>query len=136
MSVTIVGMVLPWLLVAVGCLLVYQLVRQNGRILLHLEALQARLGAVLSPAQQPAGPPPGLPQGEPAPEFELPDLEGNARKLSDFRGKRVLLVFFNPQCGFCVQMADDLAALDPDGKDGRPMPLVVTAGNAGLNREL
>src|SRR4029077_19531257 len=68
--------------------------------------------------------------------FELPDLESKTRKLSDFRGKRVLLIFFNPQCGFCVQMAEELAALDPDGKDGHPVPLVVSAGDAGLNREL
>jgi hypothetical protein len=38
------GMVLPWVLLAVGCWLFYQLVRQNGRILLRLEAIEKRLG--------------------------------------------------------------------------------------------
>ena len=31
--------------------------------------------------------------GEPMPEFALPDLDGNPVRLSDFRGKRVLLTF-------------------------------------------
>jgi len=132
MSLTVFGMVLPWVLVAVGCWLVLQMLRQNGRMLLRLEALEAGLRK-LGGRDQPAS---GLPVGSAAPEFELPDLEGNASKLTDFRGKRVLLIFFNPQCGFCAQMADDLAALDPDGKDGRPVPLVVSAGDAGLNRDL
>ena len=34
------GTVLPWLLIAVGAWLGYQLVRQNGRILLRLEAIE------------------------------------------------------------------------------------------------
>lgn len=34
--------------------------------------------------------------GEPAPDFELPDQDGNPVKLSDFRGKKVIL-FAYPQ---------------------------------------
>ena len=32
--------------------------------------------------------------GEQAPDFELPDQEGRAVKLSDFRGQRVVLYFY------------------------------------------
>jgi peroxiredoxin Q/BCP len=32
--------------------------------------------------------------GQPAPDFELPDQEGNTVKLSDLRGKRVVLYFY------------------------------------------
>lgn len=32
--------------------------------------------------------------GNPAPEFELPDADENLVKLSDFRGKKVILWFF------------------------------------------
>ena len=31
--------------------------------------------------------------GEPAPDFELEDVQGNHIRLSDFRGKLVVLVF-------------------------------------------
>src|SRR5690606_10994250 len=42
----------------------------------------------------------------------------------------------NPQCGFCTAMANDLAALSTDSRNGRPVPLVVTTGEIGLNRQL
>jgi len=35
-----------------------------------------------------------LSPGDPAPEFSLPDGEGNTVNLSDFRGKRVVLYFY------------------------------------------
>lgn len=31
--------------------------------------------------------------GEPAPEFELTDIQGNQVRLSDYRGKAVVLAF-------------------------------------------
>src|SRR5439155_20420310 len=68
--------------------------------------------------------------------FELPDLQGGRRALSDFRGRRVLLIFFNPRCGFCTRMGADLAALPVDGAAGRPIPLVVTTGEVEENRQL
>lgn len=38
--------------------------------------------------------------GEPAPDFELPDLDGKLLKLSSFRGRTVVLEWFNPGCPF------------------------------------
>jgi peroxiredoxin len=38
--------------------------------------------------------------GEPAPAFALPDLDGNKVKLADFKGKTVVLEWFNPGCPF------------------------------------
>jgi len=35
-----------------------------------------------------------LKEGDKAPDFELPDIEMNNRKLSEFRGKNLLLAFF------------------------------------------
>jgi peroxiredoxin len=134
------GIVLPWLFVALGGWLGYQLLRQNGRMLLHLEALEQRLTQLntvpnAAPATAPA-PPPSLPIGSAAPEFELPDLAGDRQALSQFRGRCLLLIFFNPRCGFCTQMAPDLAALPTDGANGLPLPLVVSTGDAEENRKL
>src|SRR5262245_60381995 len=109
------GTVLPWLLIAVGAWLGYQLIRQNGRILLRLETIEGLL------ASGGAGKPKrdrGLRKGSLAPDFELPDLAGGQHRLSEYRGKDLLLIFFNPKCGFCTKMADDLAALPLSGENG------------------
>jgi peroxiredoxin len=38
--------------------------------------------------------------GKPAPDFTLKDLDGNDVKLSSFKGKTVVLEWFNPGCPF------------------------------------
>ncbi|HEY3234432.1 MAG TPA: thioredoxin family protein [Polyangiaceae bacterium] len=38
--------------------------------------------------------------GKPAPDFALPDLDGKRVRLSDYRGKVVVLEWFNPECPF------------------------------------
>jgi hypothetical protein len=99
MIATLFTTVLPWALTILGCWLFYQLLRQNGRILLRLEVLEeqvAQLGAAAL-----ARSPQGLELGSLAPDFELPDLDGKPVPLSHWRGRRVLLIFFNPQCSFC-----------------------------------
>lgn len=40
--------------------------------------------------------------GQPAPDFTLTDLDGNPVKLSDHRGKIVVLEWYNPDCPFVV----------------------------------
>jgi peroxiredoxin len=136
MNLIVFGMVLPWLLLAIGCWLGYQLLRQNGRILLRLETLQSQLGQLRAALVKEPTSPGGLAVGSLAPDFELPDLAGGQQSLAQFRGREVLLIFFNPQCGFCTQMAPALAALRPEGGDGQPVPLVLTTGDAETNRRL
>lgn len=48
--------------------------------------------------------------GQPAPEFSLPAADGSTVKLSDFRGKRVVIEWFNPECPF-VKAAHDAGPL-------------------------
>lgn len=135
MTAIVFGSVLPWLLLAAGLGLAYQFLRQNGRILLRLEAIERQLTTARGkPA--PRSQAEGLALGSEAPDFELPSLEGVPHKLSQFRGRDVLLVFFNPRCGFCTKMAADLAALPVDVRGNQAMPLVVTTGDAEENREL
>jgi peroxiredoxin len=134
-SMTVFGVAAPWLLACLGGWLVFQLVRQNGRILLNLDVLQQQLQLVAGRTHD-SSPPPGLPVGQLAPDFQLPDLTGQLHQLSDYRGRRVLLIFSNPQCGFCVRMFPDLAALPADGDNGRPALVVVSTGDAERNRQL
>ncbi len=47
------------------------------------------------------GPSMTLAVGEPAPDFELQDLDGNSKRLSDLKGKKVFLDFSMINCGWC-----------------------------------
>lgn len=50
-------------------------------------------------------------QNRTAPDFELPDLRGNKVKLSDFRGKTVVLNFWTKTCKPCLEEMPSLAEL-------------------------
>lgn len=68
-----------------------------------------------APAPAPAGNPladPGATAaiGQPAPDFTLPTADGKTVKLSDLRGKTVVLEWFNPECPF-VKAAHDSGPL-------------------------
>lgn len=130
---------LAWVVVAIGCWIGYQLIKQNGRILLQFDFLRQQLSELKSSGlQAPQAAPPmpsGLAIGEAAPAFELPDLSNQIRKLADWQGRHLLLVFFNPGCGFCQQIAPDIAALPIEDK-ARPMPLLISTGNLDDNRKL
>lgn len=51
-----------------------------------------------------------------APDFELPDLDGNKVKLSSFRGKTVVLNFWTKTCRPCLEEMPTLAELADIGK--------------------
>jgi peroxiredoxin len=111
-----------------------RLVGISARIVLRLEAIEKRLGTrSAAPRRESLE---RLSIGTPAPDFALPDLAGVRHKLSEYRGKDVLLIFFNPNCGFCTRMAADLAALAGNGGPGQAVPIVVTTGDANENRKL
>jgi peroxiredoxin len=51
---------------------------------------------------------PGLPIGEKAPDFELKTLDGKTVKLSDYRGKKVILNFWATWCPPCKAEMPDI----------------------------
>src|SRR5688572_12417860 len=119
------------LVVLVGGWLVWQLLRQNGRILLQLDDIEERLHALefsevdefanaSAPEEAPAkrfGNPSlahskinrsGLKAGTLAPEFWLPRLDGRELALEQFRERPLVLVFSDPHCGPCDVLAPEL----------------------------
>jgi peroxiredoxin len=114
--------------------LVVQVLRQQGRLLLRLEALEARGGALDAPdAGDPRG---GLPLATPFPPFRLASLEGDEVGLEDFRGKRVLLVHWSPECGYCRQIAPDLGRLSGDLSRHRTELVFISYGSPEANKAL
>jgi methylamine dehydrogenase accessory protein MauD len=80
--------------------------------------------------------PPGPTIGEPAPPLKLRNLRGKMVNLAAFRGKKTLVLFWNPGCGFCQQMLDDLKVLEADPPEGAPKILVVSAGTVAENKAM
>lgn len=74
--------------------------------------------------------------GSPAPAVSLPDLDGKTVSLADFKGKKTLVLFWNPGCGFCRRMVDDLKAWEQKPPKGAPALLVVSTGTPEANREM
>jgi peroxiredoxin len=74
----------------------------------------------------------GLPAGTPAPSFRVPRLGGGEIALEEFRGRTVLLVFSDPGCGPCNQLAPVLEQLHRRAADLQI--LMIGRGDAESNR--
>ena len=64
------------------------------------------------------------PKSQPAPEFSLPDLNGQTVSNADLQGKVTLINFWYPSCPGCVSEMPKLVktAQDYAGKDSRFSP--------------
>jgi thiol-disulfide isomerase/thioredoxin len=69
-----------------------------------------------------------LPVGSSAPEFILPVLDGEPVNLARV-GEETLILFWNPGCGFCSSMRDDLLAWEQHTPVGAPRLLIVSSGD-------
>ena len=112
----------------------YQLVKQNGRIIARLDALEHRLeggGDHSARSRLERG---GLKAGTPAPQFELPEIGGGTVSLATFRGRRVLLVFSDPECGPCNEFAAQLVQLHRRHTGNGLAVLMIGRGDPAENR--
>src|SRR5206468_8870363 len=113
--------------IAFGCILL-QVFKQQGRVLLRLEELELKAtGASVSTE---------LEIGATVEDFQLPDLSGKKVSLSDFRKRRVLLIYWNPECGFCDMLAPDLAQLDTALKKNNTELVLASYGGVESNRKM
>jgi peroxiredoxin len=92
----------------------WQVLCQQGRLLLSLERIEVALAGEVAPpapAYDPLTMGAGLPVGQPAPVFELRALEGRPITLDLLLqgGKPILLFFVNPHCGPCEALLPEIA---------------------------
>jgi thiol-disulfide isomerase/thioredoxin/uncharacterized membrane protein YphA (DoxX/SURF4 family) len=130
------------------------LLRQHGRMLLRIDALEAAAAArsvTGAPSAQSAQPrhivPAGVPStaatsaskvpvGSPVPAFSLPRLDGTSvtdAVLKSF-GRPTLLLFTDPNCGPCNTIAPDLDRWAAEHGDQYAMVLV-TRGDLAANKK-
>jgi peroxiredoxin len=76
----------------------------------------------------------GLKAGTPAPAFCLPDLSGRPVSLEDYRGRKVLLVFSDPNCAPCDAVAPELERVHREHRDNGLEVLMVGRGDPEANR--
>jgi peroxiredoxin len=121
----IVLLIVGWALAVILGVLYVRLLEQHGRA--HHERHQ--LAALVQ--ELTAEPPetPMLPVGSEAPDVALTDLDGGEHRLGEYRGQDIALVFFNPDCGYCQQLAPQLGELP---EDARRVVLVCSGDPEGL----
>lgn len=113
--------------------------RQNGRLLLRIDELAARLDAagvpVVAASESGASAHRGLPIGALAPPFVLEGLGGDAVTLKALiaPGAPVLLLFTDPGCGPCSELLPDVSMWQRSHA-GRLTVAVLTRGSAKDNR--
>jgi peroxiredoxin len=71
-------------------------------------------------------------RGRPAPQAELPDLDGRVTELVGRRNSAFLVLFWNPACGFCQRALADIKARERDRVDF----VFVSAGKEAANRAM
>lgn len=74
--------------------------------------------------------------GDPAPEFTLQSISGKAVQLREKAGRRVLLLFWNPGCGFCAQMLDRLKRWEGSRDELSPELVLISTGTVQANRDM
>ena len=114
----------------------YQLLRQQGRILLRLDDLEQSatrgLGTVAESAElQPIG----LSVGAPFPAFRYPDVAGRIFGLQDFAGKRALLVHWSAECGFCAAIGKELVVLEDAFTKAKAQLILLSRNDGSASRK-
>jgi len=115
----------------------YQIVKQQGRVLLRLDQLEQHAQAAGVGLEKPGeeAEPAGLPLQSDFPAFKFPDLAGRPVALEAFRGKRVLLVHWNFECGFCDSIAAELGRLETSFEKQNVQLVLLAYGDSRSNQE-
>jgi len=110
------------------------LIASDGTIASWMAAGRDEIEALLGHALAPAGGDSGLPIGTTVPSLELPSLDGETVALEELRGRDTVLLFWNPGCGFCGEMHEELVAWEQTANGATPRLVVVSSGDVEATR--
>lgn len=130
------------LLLAVIAALLWQVLTQQGRLLLRLDSLEALLGGSQAPIvpEMPSFDPlasgVGLSAGTAAPHFNLDAVAGGTVGLDALlsAGKKLVLLFASPSCGPCVALLPQIARWQKDHSESLSFA-VISEGSLADNKE-
>lgn len=105
------------------------LVAADGTIASWLAAGAEWIETLAEHAVDGPGRAPGVPVGTLLPSLRLEGLDGAGRKLAELVEGPTVLLFWNPGCGYCRAMRDDVLAWERERPDGAPALVVVSAGD-------
>ena len=106
------------------------LVGDDGNVAAWLAAGSDWIENLVQQALSGLGRTPGLPVGSELPELELARLEGGEIALAEAIERDSVLLFWNPGCGFCRSLHEDLLAWEGSAPEEAPALIVVSAGEA------
>lgn len=74
--------------------------------------------------------------GDELPKFSAAEVSGEAFSSKNIIGKKTLLTYWSPTCGWCGKMLDDLREWDKNRGLDEPDLLLVSSGDAELHKQL
>jgi methylamine dehydrogenase accessory protein MauD len=110
------------------------LIAQDGTIASWLASGSDWIERLVAQALQGPAEEQGLPPGAEAPSLELASLDGETVALETLRGRDTLLLFWNPGCGFCRAMHEELLAWEQSTNGEAPRLVIVSSGDAESTR--
>lgn len=104
------------------------LLGDDGTIASWLAAGSEWIASLFEEALHGRGRTPGLPVGSEAPSFRLKTLAGGEASVAEVVGGSTVVLFWNPGCGYCRAMHDDVRRWEVAPPNGAPALVVVSAG--------
>jgi thiol-disulfide isomerase/thioredoxin len=105
------------------------LIGDDGAVATWLAAGGDWIESLVQQALAGLGRTPGLPVGSELPELRLARLDGTEVSLADPIEGETVLLFWNPGCGFCRSLHEDVLAWEASPPEGAPALVVVSAGD-------